>query len=115
MDMGTERIVAKTSKQLQATIHLKFEQYDRYLAGGRFARTYAPYGEFRSFLLLFVTYGTERIENIRAAAVDLPERLHPYYRLTTFEAATTDFLGPVWKSRSLVDQERYALVRQRSL
>ena len=29
-----------------------------------------------------------------------------------FEEAKADFLGPVWKSRSPGDEERYILVRQ---
>jgi hypothetical protein len=93
-------------------VRLKFEQYDRYLTGGRFALTYAPYGEFRSLTLLFVTYGAERTENIRAAVSDLPGRLQPYYRLTTFGQGVTDFLGSVWKSRDLSDTVTYALVQQ---
>jgi hypothetical protein len=93
-------------------VRLKFEQYDRYLSGGRFALTYAPYGAFRSLTLLFVTYGAERIENIRAAVSDLPARLHPYYRLTTYEQGVTDFLGSVWKSRDKADTVTYALVQQ---
>ena len=42
---------------------------------------------------------------------DLPAALAPYYRFTTFERATADFLGPIWKTRSLTDDERHALVR----
>ena len=72
---------------------------------------YAPLGQFRSFTLLFVTYGQERIENIRHAVADLPAELHPYYHFATFEEAKADFLGPVWKSRSSGDEERYMLVR----
>jgi hypothetical protein len=111
MDMGTERITAPKSIDKRATIRGKFEQYDRYLLSGRFARTYAPWGEFRSFTLLFVTPGSERIENIRAAVADLPARLHAYYRLTTFQEAITNFLGFIWKSRDRGDTVSYALVQ----
>jgi hypothetical protein len=38
----------------------------------------------------------ERIENIRNACADLPEQLHQYYRLATFQDATSDFLGAIW-------------------
>ncbi len=58
-----------------------------------------------------MTFGRERIENIRHAVADLPSKLHPYYRFTTFEEAKADFLGPAWKSRSPGDEERYTLVR----
>jgi hypothetical protein len=112
MDMGTERIAARSSADRRATVRLKFEQYDRYLSGGRFAQMYAAYGQFRSFTLLFVTYGSERIENIRQAMADLPARLHPYYRLTTYEQGVADFLGLVWKSRDAADTLRYALIAQ---
>jgi hypothetical protein len=111
MDMATERIVTRISHDRRLTLRFKIEQYDRYLTGGRFAQTYAKFGEFRYFTLLFVTYGQERIDNIRRALYDLPEALHAYYRFATFEAAQADFLGPVWKSRSPEDPERYRLAR----
>jgi hypothetical protein len=68
-------------------------------------------GEFPSFTLLFVTYGRERIENIRRALSDLPAELHPFYRFADFPEAAADFLGPVWASRSIADDTRYRLVR----
>ena len=91
---------------------VQIEQYDRYLTSGRFAATYAPWGPFRSFTLLFVTFGQERVENIRAALSDLPRELHAFHRFATFEEASADFLGPVWNSRSPGDERRYTLVRQ---
>jgi Replication-relaxation len=112
MDMGTERIVAKGSRDTSATIYRKFEQYDRYLTSGRFARTYAPFGEFRLATILLVTFGPTRVENIRKAAEHLRSTLHPYYRLATFAAACRNFLGFVWKSRDLADSKTYALVKQ---
>src|SRR5215213_11088086 len=111
MDMATERIVTKISHDRRLTLRYKIEQYDRYLTGGRFAQTYAHLGSFRSFTLLFVTYGEDRIENIRRAVADLPAELHAYYRFATFEAAAADFLGPVWKNRSPGNEERYRLAR----
>ena len=57
MDMATERIVTKISHDRRLTLRFRMEQYDRYLTGGRFARTYAAHGEFRYFTLLFVTVG----------------------------------------------------------
>jgi Replication-relaxation len=111
MDMATEQIVTRISHDRRVTLRYKIEQYDRYLTGGRFARTYAALGDFRHFTLLFVTFGEERIENIRGALSDLPEKLHAYYRFTTFERAKDDFLGPIWKSRSPKDRALYRLVR----
>src|SRR3954470_2856434 len=111
MDMATERIVTQISHDRRVTLYFKFEQYDRYLQSRRFAETYAEYGEFRNFLLLFVTFGQERIGNIRQALADLPAELHPFYRFATFEEAQADFLGAVWLSRSLEDTQRYMLAR----
>jgi hypothetical protein len=111
MDMATERIVTKITHDRRVTLRFKIEQYDRYLTGGRFARTYAAYGAFRHFTLLFVTYGEERIDNIRRAVADLPPELHAYYRLSIFERAEADFLGPVWKSRSPDDENAYMIAR----
>jgi hypothetical protein len=75
MDMATERIVTQISHDRRITLRYKIEQYDRYLTGGRFAQSYAAYGEFGHFTLLFVTYGEERIDNIRRAMADLPAEL----------------------------------------
>src|SRR4051794_37550919 len=99
MDMATERIVTQITHDKRITLRYKIEQYDRYLAGGRFAWTYSPFGEFRYFTLLFVTIGQTRVNNIRNALADLPKELHDYYRLTTFDAAMGDFFGQIWKSR----------------
>ena len=111
MDMATERIVTQISHDRRLTLHFKFEQYDRYLQSRRFAQTYAAYGAFRNFTMLFVTFGQGRIANIRQALTDLPAELHPFYRFATFEEAQADFLGPIWLSRSLEDTSRYRLVR----
>jgi hypothetical protein len=56
MDMATERIVTRISHDRRLTLRFKIEQYDRYLTSGRFAQTYAAYGQFRHFTL-FVTHG----------------------------------------------------------
>ena len=111
MDMATERIVTQISHDRRITLRYKIEQYDRYLTGGRFARTYAAYGEFGYFTLLFVTYGEERIENIRRAMADLPAELHAYYRFSTFEAAQANFLDAIWKGRAVSDNGLYPLAR----
>lgn len=111
MDMATERIVTRITHDRRVTLRFKIEQYDRYLTGGRFAETYAGCGEFRHFTLLFVTYGDERVDNIRRAVADLPAGLHAYYRLNTFERAQADFFAPAWKSRSPDDEQTYMIAR----
>ena len=114
MDMGTERIVTKITQDKRLTLHHKLSQYDRYLTGGRYAQTYAAYGEFRSFTLLFVTLGADRVEHIRQRTHDLPADLSGYYRFTTYPEAMANFLGPIWKSRSPSDTQTYPLVREHS-
>ena len=70
--MATERITTTLPSEHRTTIRCKVEQYDRYLTSGRFAQKYTSWGPFRAFTLLFVTFGQERVENIRAALSDLP-------------------------------------------
>jgi len=111
MDMATERIVSYISRDSSITLHYKIAKYDRYLQGLRYANTYASYGEFRFFTLLFVTLGEERVENIRREMTDLPLELSQYYRFTTYERAMGDFLGPIWVSRIPTDKQLYPLVR----
>lgn len=111
MDMGTERVSVRGSADRRATIMAKFEQYDRYLSSGRFAKKFGEHGDFRSFTLLFVTIGRERIDNIIKEAAQLSPRLHGYYRLTMFQEAITNFLGSIWKSRDERDTVTHALVQ----
>ena len=111
MDMATERIVSRITREDRITLHHKISQYDRYLVSGRFAQTYAPYGAFGFFTLLFVTLGAERIENVRREMQDLPRELHDYYRFTTYPEAVGDFFGPIWKSRAVSDTQVHALVQ----
>lgn len=111
MDMATERIVSRITRNDRITLHYKISQYDRYLKSLRYAQTYAAYGEFRFFTLLFITLGWERVESIRREMHDLPAELAQYYRFTTYEQAMGDFLGPIWKSRTVSDTIHYPLVR----
>jgi DNA-binding PadR family transcriptional regulator len=111
MDMGTERIVSRISRDPRITLHFKMQQYDRYLQSGRFAETYRPWGEFRSAMVLFVTNSETRVDNIRRQMLDLPAALHPYYRFNTYERAAADFFNAEWKVRSPDDDRGYMLVR----
>jgi hypothetical protein len=114
MDMGSERIISHLPRDEKITLHYKLSQYDRYLKSLRYSQTYGEYGQFRSFILLFVTLSSERMGNILRHVQDLPMELSPYYRFTTFEEAMGDLLGPIWKSRSLADKQLYSLVREKS-
>jgi hypothetical protein len=111
MDMGTERIVSRISRDPRITLHFKMQQYDRYLQSGRFAQTYRPWGEFRSAMVLFVTNSEARVDNIRRQMLDLPAALHPYYRFNTYERVYADFFNGQWKARSPDDDRGYMLVR----
>ena len=115
MDMATERIVSHIMRDDRITLHYKISQYDRYLKSLRYVQTYREYGDFTFFQLLFVTLGDQRVENVRREMGDLSEDLAGYYRFTTFEKAMGDFLGSIWKSRSVTDTKVYSLVRERAV
>ena len=109
--MATERIVSYVLRDSRITLHYKLSQYDRYLKSLRYQETYNTFGDFRYFTLLFVTLGKERVDNVRSEMQDLQVSLSDYYRFTTFDEAMGDFLGAIWKSRSLTDNSVYPLVR----
>jgi len=110
MDMGTERMTIRASRDKRATIREKFEQYDWYLQSSRFAAKHASIGNSGFFTLLFVALIWDRIENIRTGVSNVKRGLHPY--LTTLDVAVNDFVGSIWKSRDVRDSLSYALVQQ---
>ena len=112
MDMATERIVSYVTKDSRVTIFYKLSQYDRYLQGMRYSAKYREWGDFRFFTLLFITFGVQRVENIRREVTTLPSEYEQYYRFAVFEEAVTDFVGSVWKSRNAADTRMYSLVRE---
>ena len=112
MDMATERIVSYITRDSRITLSYKLAQYDRYLQSLRYRQTYGDLGDFTYFTLLFVTIGEERVDNVRRQVSNLPADLAQYYRFTTYERAIGDFLGPIWKSRSVSDMSVYPLVRE---
>ena len=103
MDMGTERIVSPATRDTRETLKYKFEQYDRYLLSRRYTQTYAAFGEFPSFIILFVTLSNERIDNIRREIQNFPQNLADYYRFASLDEAMGDFLSAIWKSRLISD------------
>jgi hypothetical protein len=112
MDMATERIVSHIRRDNRSTLLYKLAQYDRYLQSLRYVQTYAAFGEFRFFTLLFVTIGEVRLENIRQQMDALPSEFAQYYRFAVYALAMGDFLGAIWKSRSVSDMRLYPLVRE---
>ena len=55
MDMGTEGIVSRVSKDFSLDLYSKIQKYDKYLLSFRWADKYRPYGNFDHFILLFIT------------------------------------------------------------
>ena len=112
MDMASARIVSDILKDHRHTLYHKINQYDRYLQSLRYQRTYAEWGHFSFFTLLFITIGQTRLENIRQKLGGLPQEFANYYRFTEYEQALGDFLSPIWKSRNANDTRLYSLVRE---
>ena len=110
MDMGTERLVSSITHDRRQGLHFRFEQYDKYILSLRFAEKYAAYGKFESFTLLFVTVSETRIAHVRASLADLPQESEEFYLFGLFTEVVEDFLGEVWRGRSLTDARRYKLV-----
>ena len=112
MDMATEPILSLITRDSRHTIQHKLRQYDRYLKSLRYQETYAAFGDFRFFTLLFITLTTARVNHIRRDMQELPGGLADYYRFTTFTEAMGDFLSAIWTSRLPTDETAYPLVRE---
>ena len=112
MDMGTEQIVSLLIKGHPHTLQHKLVQYDKYLQSLRYRQTYASWGHFDFFTLLFVTIGQGRIDNIRQKLADLSPRYSDYYRFAEYAQATGDFFAPIWKARAVSDTRLYGLVKE---
>ena len=110
-DRGTERIT--TAQEAAYSITDKFETYERYLRGGRFAEKYQRFGSFSFATVLFVTTSPARIDAIRAASARLDKRLHGYFLLTSMEEAMADFFGAHWRSRDPHSPTSKALLKRR--
>ncbi len=108
-DRGTERLTSGSDGNY--SIVGKFKLYEQYLTGGQFACSYAQYGDFQFFTVLFVTTTEQRIENARKASESLAERLHPYFKLATFKEARQTLLAPIWWSRDRRDPIRAGLIK----
>jgi len=115
LDRATEQIAYSKRRN---TIMGKFQNYDAYMKSRKFRETYARWGEFKNFSVLFITpQGADglqrRIENVRQASRDLEPRFHPFYRLGTYERTSEHFYHDGWKSRDPDDSKKYRLVRAR--
>lgn len=108
-DRGTERLTSGSDGSY--SIVEKFKLYERYLSGGRFAKTYVGDGDFKFFTLLFVTTSEARIENARRACSSLNANFHPYFKFATLAAAKDNFFAPTWLSRDASNDRRSALIK----
>ena len=114
VDRGTERHVTEIREDVPKSFRNKIEQYDRYLKGGKFKARYAPWGQFSHFVLLVITAGPGRAENMRRSLSDLPQEYHQFYRFSTQEAVVANFFHGQWRGRSVHDQEAYQLIKRRT-
>lgn len=112
VDRGTETQTSGVHEAVHKSFRYKIEQYDRYLVSRRYQERYKQYGEFSYFVLLIVTNSTGRLDNMRQALSDLPEKLHQYYRLSTQDAVCGNFFHGDWLGRSVADENTYALIRE---
>ncbi len=110
MDMGTESIVSRVSKNSNLPLYGRIKKYDRYLISGKYVRKYGEWGSFDHFVLLFITLSGKRMENIRGELFDLPEQFHGYYMFNTYEAVVKDFFNNQWKARSIKDNRGHSLL-----
>lgn len=109
-DRGTERLTSGAAGSY--SVSQKFQLYEQYLRGGRFAQSYEAYGMFRFFTVLFVTTTKERINNARQAATLLDASLHAYFRLATQTAAAETFFGDIWYHRDAADAEASSIIKR---
>ncbi len=114
VDRGTERQVTQIPAAVVQSFKHKIGQYDRYLKGGKFKARYAPWGQFSHFVLLVITAGPGRVENMRRSLSDLPREYHQFYRFSTQDAVVANFFHGQWKGRSASDQQDYQLIKGRT-
>lgn len=110
MDMGTESIVSRISKNTNLPLYERIKKYDRYLMSGNYVGKYREWGSFDHFVLLFVTLSEKRMENIRKELFALPEQFHEYYMFNTYDVVVKDFFNNQWKARSIKDGQGYGLL-----
>ncbi len=109
LDRGTERLSRGSPSGY--SISDKFQLFERYLTGGRFAQRYSDLGEFQFFTLLFVTTTETRIANTRHVCSALSPALHPYFKLATIEDVRDRFLEPIWWGRDAIDDTQTPLLK----
>lgn len=110
MDMGTETIVSRISKNVNLPLYERIKKYDRYLMSGNYAKKYEVWGKFDYFILVFITLSEKRMENIRKELFDLPSEFHEYYMFNTYDVVVNNFFNQEWRMRSVEDNQKYGLL-----
>ena len=110
VDLGTMRLTTDQDEEV-ATVIAKLAQYDRYLASGRIKDRHPRLGQFAGFHVLVITTGTQRIANMRAAAVSLSSDFHRFYRFSALTEVSHNLLHDGWLSRDHADSTTYSLIR----
>lgn len=111
VDLGTETHISKVDENVRQSFRHKIEQYDRYLRNGLFKERYQQWGDFKYFMVLIVTNSSGRLKNMRRTLSPLHERLHQYYRLSTFDEVSGNFFHTNWLGRSEDDNKSYSLIQ----
>jgi hypothetical protein len=110
MDMGTEGVISRVSKDINVNLYERIKKYDKYLVSGNYVRKYKLLGNFDHFVLLFITLSEKRMENIRGKLFDLPDKFHQYYMFNTYDVVVNDFFNNQWRVRSVEDNNGYGLL-----
>ncbi len=112
VDLGTETQSSAVAEHVRSSFKHKIEQYDRYLAGGRYRDRYKAWGEFRYFTVLIITNSDGRLRNMRRVLSELPDRLHQYYRLSTLDRVCGNLFHSEWCGRNENDHNTYRLIQE---
>ena len=110
MDMGTERIISRVTKQTTSPLYERMKKYDRYLMSLSYADKYRQYGKFDHFVVLFITVSVERMESLRKKLFDLPDELHQYYLFSSYDDIMNNFFHKQWKARAINDNHNYCIL-----
>lgn len=111
VDCGTEQLTTLQTSAIPQTFGHKINQYDRYVASKRVTDRYKTWGDFSYFTLLVITDSESRVQNMRSALKTDNSSLYRFYRFSTLEAVTENFLHDKWLSRDRADHQPYRLIR----
>jgi len=111
VDCGTEQLTTLQTSLIPQTFSHKINQYDRYVASKRITTRYQAWGDFSYFTLLVITDSDTRIQNMRSTLQTNSASLYRFYRFSTLDAVTENFLHDKWLSRDRADPQTYRLIK----